>query len=148
MATLFWDASGLAKRYAVETGNEVTDILFDLAPDSAMDATVWGYTETFSILLRKRNDNRLDASMFNTAVMALRQEIINSRDMSFLTVDESAVVAGLLLMDRHNLNATDASLLAVLIRYARSRQPLNSVCILVAAYQRLLCAARGGLANI
>lgn len=142
MPTLFWDASGLAKRYAAESGSETADILFDLVPASAMVTTVWGYAETFSILLRKRNDNRLDASMFNTAVIALRQEIINNRDMGFLTVDESAVLTGLSLMERHNINATDASLLAVLLRYARSRQPSASVCILVAADQRLLRAAR------
>lgn len=59
MPSLFWDASGLAKRYTVEKGTDVTDALFLAVPVSDMMTTVWGYAETFSILLRKLND-RID----------------------------------------------------------------------------------------
>jgi len=56
---LFWDASGLAKRYSLETGSETVDALFDLLPASSILTTAWSYAETFSILLRRRNDGRL-----------------------------------------------------------------------------------------
>ncbi len=141
MPTLFWDASGLVKRYTLEEGSDVADALFALVPASAMMTTVWGYAETFSILLRKRNDQRLDRQTFNTAVIALRREVINSRDMGFLAIDESAFLAGLSLMERHNINTTDAALLAALLRYARSQHPAASSCILAAADTRLLRAA-------
>lgn len=141
MPTLFWDASGLAKRYTVEEGNDAADALFALVPTSAMMTTVWGYAETFSILLRKRNDRRLDRQTFNVAVVALRREVIDSRDMGFPTIDESAVLAGLSLMERRNINTTDAALLAAFLRYARSQHPAASSCILAAADKRLLRAA-------
>jgi len=93
--TLFWDASGLAKRYTAEIGSDVADALFAAVPATAMLTTVWGYAETFSILLRGLNGGRLDQATFQTAFAALRREIIGSPDIGFLTVDEAAVLAGL-----------------------------------------------------
>ncbi len=146
---LFWDASGLVKRYVVEAGNDVVDALFAFVPTSAMLTTVWGYAETFSILLRKRNDGRLDSLTFHTAVTALRREVINSPAMGFLTVDESVVLAGLSLMARHNINATDAALLAALLRYARSEPSALSACVMVTSDKRLQRAAEAeGLQTI
>jgi len=141
LPTLFWDASGLVKRYTAEQGSDVADALFAAVPASAMITTVWGYAETFSILLRKRNDGRLNTPAFNTAAIALRREVIDSRDMGFLVIDESAVLAGLSLMEQHNVNTTDASLLAAFLRCARSQHPAASSCILAAADKRLLRAA-------
>jgi len=139
--TLFWDASGLAKRYTAEIGSDVADALFAAVPATAMLTTVWGYAETFSILLRGLNGGRLDQPTFVTAFAALRREIIGSPDIGFLTVDEAAVLAGLPLMQRHNVNATDAALLAVLLRYALARPMGASPCVLVTADKRLVRAA-------
>lgn len=141
MPTLFWDASGLAKRYTVETGSDVADALFMAVPVSEMLTTVWGYAETFSILVRKLNDRRLDRPTFNTAFVALREEVIDSQDMGFLIVDESAILAGLSLMQTHNINSVDAALLATLLRYVNALPYPAQACILVAADQRLLRAA-------
>ena len=141
MAILFWDASGLAKRYTVEIGSDVADALFDIVPGAEMLTTVWGYAETFSILLRKLNGGRLDQPTFNTAFAALKREIIGNSELDFLTIDEAAVLAGLPLMQRHNINATDAALLAVLLRYVQSRSRSASACVLIAADKRFI---RGG----
>jgi len=141
LPTLFWDASGLVKRYTVEEGSDVVDALFAVVPAPAMVTTVWGYAETFSILLRNRNDGRLDTPTFYAASAALRREVINSSDMGFVAVDESIVLAGLSLMERHNINTTDAALLAALLRYARSQPPADAACILVTSDKRLLRAA-------
>ena len=141
MPTLFWDASGLAKRYTAEVSSDVSDALFAAVPATAMLTTVWGYAETFSILLRGLNGGRLDSATFATAFVALRREIIGSPDIGFLTVDEAAVLAGLPLMQRYNINATDAALLAVLLRYVLARPLGASHCVLVAADKRLIRAA-------
>jgi len=139
--TLFWDASGLAKRYTAEIGSDVADALFAQVPAADMLTTVWGYAETFSILLRGLNGGRLDQPTFNTAFAALKHEIIENADLDFLTVDEAGVLASLPLMQRHNINATDASLLAVLLRYIRSRPANAPTCVLIAADKRFLRAA-------
>jgi hypothetical protein len=125
----------------VEIGSDVADALFAAVPATDMLTTVWGYAETFSILLRALNGGRLDQPTFVTSFAALRQEIIGNSDLDFLTVDESAVLAGLPLMQRHNINATDASLLAVLMRYAQSRPLGAPVCVLVSADKRFIRAA-------
>jgi len=141
LPTLFWDASGLVKRYTVEEGSDVADALFNFVPAAAMITTVWGYAETFSILLRKRNNGRLNTPAFNTAMIARRREVLDSRDMGFLAIDESIVLAGLSLMERHNINTTDAALLAAFLRCAWSQRLAASSCILAAADKRLLRAA-------
>jgi predicted nucleic acid-binding protein len=141
MAAVFWDASALAKRYAVEVGSDTADALFAALQPSQMITTVWGYAETFSILLRSFNRGRLDRATFVTAVSALKQEIIDHPDLGFLAVEDAAVLAGLPLMRRHNLNVTDATLLAVLLRYTQAQPPAAPRCVLVAADHRLLRAA-------
>lgn len=62
--------------------------------------------------------------------------------MGFLTVDENAVLSGLSLMQTHNINSVDAALLATVLRYVHALPSVAPVCILVAADQRLLRAAR------
>ena len=142
MPTIFWDASALVKRYAVEVGSETVDAIFAAIPPDSMLTTVWGYAETFSVLLRSLNRGTLDQPTFATAVSALKHEIVDHPDLGFLTVDDSAVLAGLPLIQRHNLNVTDATLLAVLLRYIHAQPPQTPACVLVAADQRLLRTAQ------
>jgi hypothetical protein len=59
MPTLFWDASGLAKRYTEKGGSETAGLLFRQLPAPPMLTTSWGYVETFSLLQRKYSDKRL-----------------------------------------------------------------------------------------
>jgi hypothetical protein len=77
MPTLFWDASGLAERYTEEIGNDTAEALFHQAPAPQMTTTLWGYTETFSLLLRKHNDGRPKAS-FATTASALRNDLLGN----------------------------------------------------------------------
>lgn len=147
MVELLWDASGLAKRYTQENGSEVVQALFDAVPLSQMITTIWGYAETFSILLRRHNAGVISEVAFTTATSALENEIINNTDTRVLTVDDSAVIAGISLMKKHNLNSTDAAILSLFLRYANT--PDTPVCVMVAADKRLLRAAQAeGLAVI
>ena len=63
-----------------------------------MITTIWGYAETFSILLRRHNAKVISATAFTVATSALENEIINNPDTRVLTVDDSAVLAGISLM--------------------------------------------------
>jgi hypothetical protein len=75
------------------------------------------------------------------AATLLRTEILRGAEWDLLTIDDVAVLDGIDLLQRHNLNATDAAILATYLRYTRS-QPTGSLpSILVAADQRLLRAA-------
>ena|SRR6266849_5702286 len=140
MALLFWDASALAKRYAPETGSDTVDALFANASAHTMAATVLGYAETFSILLRKRNGGRLDLPAFTSAITALQSETIDNVDFTFLSIDDAAILSGIPLIQRHNLNSADAVILAVILRYVRLTP--TSPILMVSSDHRLLRAAQ------
>ena len=55
MAVVFWDVSGLAKRYTEEKGRTTVNAVFAAVPSRDMFVTPLGYAETYSILLCKRN---------------------------------------------------------------------------------------------
>lgn len=146
MSTLFWDASGLAKYYTEEAGNATAEALLTFAPMQHMTTTLWGYTETFSLLTRRRNDGRLSERLFADAASRLRNDILVAPLFGLLPLTEADIVGSIILIQRHNLNATDAALLAALLRYARV---LGDSCALVAADVRLCRAASAeGLAAL
>ena len=140
MALLFWDASALVKRYAPETGSDAVDLVFSRASPHSMGSTVWGYAEAFSILVRKLNGGRLDLPTFTSASTSLQAEVIDNADFAFLTIDDAAILAGISLIQRHNLNSADAAILSVALRYARSIT--KPTILVVAADLRLLRAAQ------
>lgn len=147
MALLFWDASGLVKRYSDEAGRQTVNAVFAQAASHTLATTPWGYAETFSILLRKLNGELMDRPTFEAAIAALQAEIVNGPLFALLPIDSADVFASTGLMRAHNLNATDAALLTTLLKYARS--PGAPRCLLVAADRRLLRAAQTeGLATL
>lgn len=140
MTTLLWDAGALAKRYTPERGSDTVDAL--LAPLSRRHVSAMiGYAETFSILLRRANSGALSRVVFAASVRALRTEVLDNPDFVLLSLSDDAVLSGLSLMQKHNLNATDAALLVVFLRYARTLDPAD-LCILISSDMRLLRAAQ------
>jgi uncharacterized protein len=140
--TLLWDASALVKRYAPETGSDVVDTLFALVPTTQMVATVLGYAETYSALLRKYHRGSIHATAFVTAKTSLLREVVHPPEFALLTVDDEAIFAGIALMDQHHVNATDAAILALFVRYVRVLPPATADCLLIAADRRLVLAAQ------
>lgn len=140
MALFVWDANGLAKRYTEETGSETVDALFAAVARTDMASTPWGYAETYSILLRRLNGGILDASSFTAATSALQSEVVDSAEFTLFTVSDTAIFRSVGLMQKHNLNSTDAAILTVVLEVARSSNA--PVCVLVASDQRLLRAAQ------
>jgi predicted nucleic acid-binding protein len=143
---VLWDASALAKRYALEVGTAAADALWATVPASEMGATFTAYAESHAILLRNRNGRIISEALFGAARAQLRLEIINSLDFLLLAVETVDVLAGIDLTERHNLNSADAAILATFLRYSRAS---SDKCLLVAADQRLLRAAGAeGLATL
>ena len=124
-----------------ETGSETVEALFTIAPPPQMVTTLLGYAETFSLLLRRMNDGSISTATFTIAISALQAEVINSMDVMLLTVEDTAILAGISLMQRHNVNASGAAILATFLRYAQARLAAMVPCILVAADKRLVRAA-------
>jgi hypothetical protein len=149
LALPLWDASALAKRYIPEVGTDTVDALFTLLPGTPMVSTTLGYAETFSTLLRNRNRGFLTPQEFTAAKTALRDEVLIDSRFALLTVGDLAIFGGLGLMEQYNINATDGAILALLLQYAAALPPGSPTCLLIAADQRLLAAARAeGVATL
>lgn len=141
MATFLWDASALAKRYGPELGSDTVDALFDTVSGARMVVSSIGYAETYSILLRRRNRGDISRTALDVARSALRDEVLRGSRFRLLSLDDAAIFDGLRLIDLHNINATDAGLLSLYLRFvARAGTARDSV--LVAADTRLLRAAQ------
>ncbi|MDQ2799033.1 MAG: type II toxin-antitoxin system VapC family toxin [Armatimonadota bacterium] len=138
MAVIFWDASGLAKRYTEEAGRATVNALFTVAASRDMFVTPLGYAETYSILLRKRNSGVLNSRAFEAATNALRAEVLGDPDFGLLSITDALIFGSLSLMGAHNINSVDACLLATYLRFQRTTA---EPCLLVASDKRLLRAA-------
>ena len=138
MPQLLWDASALAKHYAPEIGSLTVNALFSISPSLPMSTTYMGYAETCAILRRKRNQGAITPSAFSIARRLLDAEVVYGAGFALMTIDDTAVLG---LADAHNINSTDAAILAVYLDYARSLPPSDPICVLVAADRRLLRAA-------
>ena len=125
MKLLFWDASALAKRYTAEEGRETANYLFETLSNSTMASTPWGYAETYSILLRRLNSGVLDTPSFNLAVASLQMEVVESDNFTLFTVDDTAIFRSNVLMRKHNINATDAAILTVVMDVYSKREHLD-----------------------
>ena len=139
MPTLFWDASGLAKRYAPEVGTLTVAALFAHIPSFQMVTTLWGYTETYALLLRKRNGGIVRPASFLIATSTLRNDLFHQPDFRLLTVTDVDIIGSITHIQKHNLNSTDAALLAMLLRYS---QVTGETSILIAADGRFCRAAQ------
>jgi len=112
MPQLLWDASALIKRYYTEQGIETVNAIFSISPSFPMTATFLGYAETAVVLRRRLNQGVLTSVAFHQARLNLRQEVLINPDFDLLTVDDADILDGIALNDRHNLNASDAAILA------------------------------------
>ena len=139
MALLFWDASALVKRYYAEIGSQTVDLLFANGTGQSMTSTPWGYAETYSILLRRFNGGVIDRVTFTGAVSALQMEVVQNQDFGLLTVTDLHVFSSIETMRRHNLNATDAVLLTLILEVSHS--PGVPTCVVVSSDDRLVRAA-------
>ncbi|MBC7527820.1 MAG: type II toxin-antitoxin system VapC family toxin [Chthonomonadaceae bacterium] len=138
MPYLLWDASALAKRYTPEAGSDVVEAFFNQVEASCIITTIWGYSETFPILLRRYNGGMMRREAFIGATSSLRSEIIESLETGVLTIDDTTIVSSLDVMQKHNLNSTDAAILTLFLHFASATE---EPCVLIAADKRLVRSA-------
>src|SRR5262245_14725154 len=105
-----------------------------------MATTSWGFAETYSVLLRRHNEGRVDLPQFLARATALRCEVVHGTKFGLLPIDDATIFASTLVMRRHTLNATDAVLLTMLLDFVTALAP-GDAFVLVAADTRLLRAA-------
>lgn len=141
MSLLAWDVSALAKRYFPERGSDAVNRLFALVPLRDMLTAVWGYAETFAMLVPCLNRGALDAASFTAAITALDAEVVDDPDFGLLAIDEAMVFASVPLVRQHNLNTADAVLLVALLEFSQGLSAAAGPLVLVASDQRLLRAA-------
>lgn len=142
MAQLLWDASGLAKRFVREIGSETVDALYTAVTTTPMLITYMGYAETAAILRRSRNRGDISENAFLLVRTALENEVLLGENVALLSVSDAHILNGIVFSDRHNINSTDAAILAAFLDYVQSLDEESPACILVSADRHLLRAAQ------
>lgn len=135
-----FDASALAKRYSVEAGSDVVDEIFERLPEDRVVCSVIGVAEVVSILVRKKNDGRIDPSYFHQAMLNFRADFIESPHR-LLPLDGAVILDSLSLIHRHSINATDAALLRSALN-TQAEMAGESSFFFIASDRRLVRAAR------
>ena len=142
MQWIYFDASALVKRYSVETGTPLVNEVFHHLPSSRMSCSTIGVLEIVSILVRKRNDGRLDQRLFEQAMIEFRAEVIDQVSFLMTSVDDALLLSALELIAKHNLNATDAVVLRSALNLQRLLQASGDKLTLWTSDKRLTRAAQ------
>lgn len=138
MTRLLWDASPLAKRFVKEDSSEIVNALFEIS-DGAHSVTYLGFAEIAAVLRRRRNANRMSQRAFEDARIRLRDTVLLSPRFDLVTVENADILAGMALTDRHNINTSDAAILAAFLGLTKES---GDRVILVVSDHRLARAAR------
>jgi predicted nucleic acid-binding protein len=103
-----------------------------------------GFLEVVSNLVRKKNDGRIKKDVFEQAMTELWAEVIDDDRFSLDSADASLVLSSASLIEKHNLNATDAVVLrsALEVRNRLLAEGEENQLLLLAADKRLSRAAR------
>lgn len=142
MNSFYWDASALAKRYAPELGTSLVNHLFTYVVLDRMMCLVISTGEVMSILVRRKNNNRINADDFSQALENFRAEVIDSAAFQLASIEDALVLASHPLIEQHSLNATDALVLRSALDAAAMVWPAGHDTVLIASDHRLLRAAQ------
>ena len=142
------DASALVKRHHGEPGSDVVQVLTDtlLADEPRRALISWPVlAETLASLNRKKNVGLVPESAYQAVRTRL---LLDGREMNILTVTDATIRDSLTLIERHNLNASDALFLRQVLDWQAQLLEDDRV-VMVAADHRLLRAAEAeGLAGL
>lgn len=136
----YFDASALVKRYTQEHGTALVNELFRLLPATSRACSMIGIPEVVSILVRKKNDGRIDESFFQKGMLALGEEFIDNEEVLLSGVDDGLILASLPWIEKHNLNATDALLLHSVVETRAAIGGQGNDLFFVSSDRRLLRA--------
>ncbi|HEY3333004.1 MAG TPA: type II toxin-antitoxin system VapC family toxin [Capsulimonadaceae bacterium] len=140
MTTFYWDASALAKRYIPESSSDVVDFLFDGFPAADMVASVLTYAETRSVFKRALNRPSITKMAYEKAIDTLAEDWFLTPRFTLLSMDDSAILAGMTFIDMENVNASDGAILSTYVDHIAAQHV--SPAALIACDRNLLRAAR------
>jgi len=83
----------------------------------------------------------IDRAAFTAATTALQSDVVMGSDFGLLSISDAMVFASTAVMSRHNINATDAAILTLLLEYSQTLPAGRTGCVVVAADRHLLRAA-------
>jgi len=139
---IYFDASALIKRYSKEKGTSLVNEAFRHIPPNRMSCSTLGILEIISILVRKRNNGRLNQALFEQAMVEFRAEVIDQDEFSATSVNDTVLLSALELIAKHNLNATDAVILRSALNLHQILREGNEELILWTSDRRLVRAAQ------
>lgn len=139
---VYFDASALIKRYSVESGTPFINQVFQVLPPGRRICLILGLLEVISILVRKRNDGRLDEKSFHQALLTFKAEVMRSGDFEVLSMGDALVLGSAPLIQKYNLNATDAIVLGSALETRERLRLQGERLMLLAADKRLVRAAQ------
>lgn len=146
MLLCYLDASAWSKRYSSEHGCDMVDFLFDdvlVRGLAQLASSALSYAEVFSMLVRFRNRTSVTDQDFG---LVLRRIAEDEGRILWLSTPEGAFRSCTELILKHNLNATDAALLDVLLSIRNQFRETSHEVWLVSSDKRFLRAAvREGL---
>ena len=140
MHYFFFDASALIKRYHHETGSGVVNLLLDALLPSISERVIISpliVSETISVLSRDHNAGRIPPELFKKAATRL---LFETRSMNHQSIDDETILQSIPLINRHNLNASDALYLHQALNLSRLLQTVKNDLVIVASDLRLLRA--------
>ncbi|MCD6335752.1 MAG: type II toxin-antitoxin system VapC family toxin [Candidatus Latescibacteria bacterium] len=143
MQWIYFDASALIKRYSQESGTPLVNEGFHHLPPNRMTCSTLGILEIISILVRKRNDGRLNQALFEQAMIEFRAEVIDHEEFSATSVNDTLLLSALDFIAKYNLNATDAVILHSALNLRQVLQERGDELSLWTSDKRLVRAARG-----
>jgi predicted nucleic acid-binding protein len=138
---IFFDASGLIKRYSPERGADLVDEIFNVSPTGRMACSYLGILEVISILIRQRNDKRLPRPAFEQAMAEFEAEVASNSQFTKSSVSDALLKSAIPFLAKHNLNATDTVILLSALNLQKSLRQSGEDLILCAADNRLARAA-------
>jgi uncharacterized protein len=142
MKLFFVDGSALAKRYVAEPGTPLVDHLFSHVASDRLVVLNVGVAEVVSVLVRRKNSGVLSDATFAKAMLQVGQEIIHAANLRKLEPTNNLVIAAIVHIQTHSINATDAIVLHAALGLAQHLRSRGDDLVLVASDQRLLRAAQ------
>jgi predicted nucleic acid-binding protein len=142
MMFFFLDGSALAKRYIAEQGTQLVDALIDNLAGNRLIVLSIGFAEVVSVLVRRKNAGLLSITSFGHGILHLSKEIIHAQTISKVEATNTLVIAALMHIPKHAINATDAIVLHAALGLAQDFRTRRDDLVLVASDQRLLRAAQ------
>jgi predicted nucleic acid-binding protein len=138
----YFDANALAKRYSQEIGTDLINEIFRQISLSQLTCLSLSILETASILVRKKNDDRLPKPVFDQTMINFHAELIDALEFVPATINEPLVFSALDFIAKHNINSTDAVILRSVLNMKTRLDGAGDKLVLLSSDKRLVKAAK------